>query len=159
MFYSDRNCKLHETGEVYYFYRSEKHKRDGLHIQIEQNNCTRSSFTPSISNFFTLTDIMYASSLTVSLIITFKLHHRRRSISYLGGKPACLYAPSDNLFAHANMADNLFLLRTANSKINAAIGSATGAIEPTTPSPSAKLSPVGKSHIFAFSKPTSDLNI
>ena len=52
------------------------------------------------------------------------------------------------------MVNNLFVLRTANSKINAINQSTTKAIEAT---PSA--TPVEESHIFAFAKPTSDLDI
>ena len=113
----------------------------------------------SNGDFFTLTDVIYIPNLIVNLINIFKLHHRKWSISYPERKLACLYASSSKLVAHVDMNNNLFVFRTTNSKVNAAIGSTTEAIQSFKSTSSVAVKSAGESHIFVFSKFTSDFNI
>ena len=64
---------------------------------------------------------------------------------------------------NADMINGLFVLRTVNSRVNAAIGTATDAIESSESASSASATatkiPVGESQILAFSKATTDIDI
>lgn len=97
-----------------------------------------------------LQDIMYIPGLTVNLISTPKLYRRNWSIAFPSGRPAELYVASGQLVAVADMVNDLFVLRTTQSMVN------TVAVVPKQVIPSV---PIQEAFIFAFSKPTDDLDV